>query len=140
MRGRWPVDPPGFDNAPRHRQAPKQMLVEAFIAEAAVEAFHEGILDRFAWRDAVPLDIGVLLAALDGMRGQLSAIVADDQSGLPRALMSASSSRTTRWLDSEVSTTTHGLKSSTTARTRNAPQRLERRSLAAYRSSAEVAW
>jgi hypothetical protein len=99
------VDPPGFDDAPCDRQASEQMLVGAFVAEAAVQAFHEGILDWFAWRDVAPLDTRVLLPSQDRMRRQLVPVSLTIMNGLSRALMSASSSRTTRWLDSDVSTT-----------------------------------
>ena len=54
------VDPPRLDDASCHRQAPEQMLVEAFVAEAPIQAFHEDILDRFAWRDVVSLYTPVL--------------------------------------------------------------------------------
>jgi hypothetical protein len=57
------VDPPCFDDATRHRQPPEHMFVQAFVAEAAVEAFDEGVLLWLAWRDVVPLDAAFLLPA-----------------------------------------------------------------------------
>src|SRR6266702_4153280 len=54
------------------------MLVETLVAKLAVEALHEAILLRLAWRDVVPLDT-VLLGPLEhGVRGQLRAVVGDD--------------------------------------------------------------
>lgn len=59
------VDPPSFDDPTFHRQAPEQVFVQAFVAEAAVPALHEGIQDRFARRDVVALVAGVLRPAQD---------------------------------------------------------------------------
>jgi hypothetical protein len=55
------VDPPCLDGPARHRQAAEQSLVEAFIAEAAVEALDEAVLLRLAGSDVVPEDGAVLL-------------------------------------------------------------------------------
>ena len=41
-------------------QAVEDFSVEKFIAQLAVEAFHEGVLLRFAQRDVVPFDLGLL--------------------------------------------------------------------------------
>jgi hypothetical protein len=42
----------------RHEPGPasKRGLVEQFVTQSAVEAFYEGVLLRFAWRDVVPRD------------------------------------------------------------------------------------
>ena len=58
------------------------MFVEAFIAEAAVEAFNKGVLHRLAGRDIVPTDAAFLAPAQHGVRTQFSAVVADDQQRL----------------------------------------------------------
>lgn len=50
------IDPPGLDDPARHRQATEHVLVEALVAEAAVEAFNEGVLHRLAGRDVVPVE------------------------------------------------------------------------------------
>lgn len=52
------VVPPGIDDPSRHEQAPEHVLIEAFVAEAAVEALDEGVLDRLAPAGA-PCGIGL---------------------------------------------------------------------------------
>lgn len=63
-------------------QPEKQRLVEQFIAHAPVEALAEPALHRFAGRDEMPGDIGFLRPRQHGVRGELRAIVRDDQSRL----------------------------------------------------------
>jgi hypothetical protein len=43
------------------------VFVEAFVAQAAVEALDEAILHRFARRDVVPFDGMLLLPSQDGI-------------------------------------------------------------------------
>ena len=43
-------DPPGFG------QAGEEMFVEALVAQAAVEALDNAVLDGLAWCDVVPAD------------------------------------------------------------------------------------
>lgn len=57
------VDSPSFNDPPDHVQAPEAVLVQAFVAEAAIEALDEGILDRFARSDGMPLDAALFLPA-----------------------------------------------------------------------------
>src|ERR1051325_7873481 len=71
------IEMPRSDDPARHRQAPEDMLVEAFVAEAAVETFDESVLDRLAPGDVVPVAAAFLLPVQDRMRGQLAAVVAD---------------------------------------------------------------
>ena len=97
------VDPPFFDQPAGGRQAAEQVLVEAFVTESTVQALDEAVLHRLARRDVVPLDPAIFLPLQDRMRGQLRAVVADDDVGRPRRAMSASSSRATRRPESEVS-------------------------------------
>jgi len=65
-------------------QGREQCFVEALVAETAVEAFHEAVLHRLSWRDAVPLDPRMLAPSEDGLlgvnchRGQFRAVVADN--------------------------------------------------------------
>ena len=61
------------------RQRAEQALVQALVAEPAVEALDERILDRLAWLDVVPGDVSLLAPAQDSGRGQFRAVVADDQ-------------------------------------------------------------
>ena len=70
------VPPPFFDDPTGLWQASEHVLVQAFVAEAAVQAFHEGVLHRFARRDVMPFDAGVLLPLQDSARGQFSPVVA----------------------------------------------------------------
>lgn len=50
------IEPPRFNDPPRHRQAVEYVLVEAFIAKAATEALGKSVLDRLARGDVVPAD------------------------------------------------------------------------------------
>src|SRR4028118_1743856 len=99
-------------------QRREQGGVETLVPEAAVEALHEGVLHRLSGRDVVPFDAGLLAPPQDGYRGQLRAVVGDDRgrpaavagsgamaAGRPRRRMMASSSRTRRRPDNEVSAT-----------------------------------
>ena len=65
---------PGFDIRARLVQADEHVLVQAFIAQAAVEALDECILDRLAGLDVVP-GKPVDRPAQDRNAGQLSAVV-----------------------------------------------------------------
>ena len=61
------VVPPFFDDLARLFEAGEQVLVEAFVAQAAVEAFDKAILHRFARCDVVPFDATLLLPGQDGV-------------------------------------------------------------------------
>ena len=75
------VETPGFDDPARLLQAAEQMLVQAFIAKTADKALCKAILHRLAGRDVMPADPAFLLPLQDGVRGQLRAVVADDEAG-----------------------------------------------------------
>ena len=72
------IDPPGFDDAPGITETVEEMLIEALVAQPAVEAFDEGVLCRLSRRDVVPLDAGLTDPSQDRMTGQLRPIVGDD--------------------------------------------------------------
>ena len=72
------VDPRFFDDLPGRRQAAEQVLIEALVAEAAIQALDEAVLHWLARRDVVPLDGLVLLPVQDCPRGEFGAVVADD--------------------------------------------------------------
>ena len=72
---------PGVDQVTGMAQAHKQVLVQALIPKAAIEALHEAVLHRFAGRDVVPVDAGVLAPSEHGHTGQFRAVVADNRSG-----------------------------------------------------------
>jgi hypothetical protein len=76
------VDPPGFDDLDGLLQGGEQGLIEAFVAQPAVERFDEAVLRRFAGCDVVPFDAVLLLPAEHGVRSELAAIGADDHAGI----------------------------------------------------------
>ena len=77
------VGSPLFSDAPRGRESAKHVLVEALVAEAAIEAFDEAVLHRVARRNGVPFDALILLPLQDGARDQLSTVVRDDHQRTP---------------------------------------------------------
>jgi hypothetical protein len=50
------VDAPLFDDPIGLAERREQVLVQALVAEPAIEAFDEGVLRRFARRDVVPFE------------------------------------------------------------------------------------
>ena len=75
------VETPGFDDPARLFQAAEQVLVQAFVAHAPDKALCKPILHRLAGRDVMPVDPALLLPFQDRVRGQLRAVVADDEAG-----------------------------------------------------------
>jgi hypothetical protein len=67
------IDRPSLDDLAGGLQAAEQVLVKAFIAEAAVEALDEAILHRLARSDIVPFDGVILLPLQDRSGGELRA-------------------------------------------------------------------
>jgi len=61
-------------------QAVDYLLVEAFIAQAAVEALEVTVLLRLARVVAMPLDLVVVRALQDRLAGEFGAIVTDEAS------------------------------------------------------------
>src|SRR5271166_433291 len=80
------VETPGFDDLARLLQASEQVLVQAFIAKTADKALCKAILHRLARRDVMPVDPALLLPFQDGVRGQLRAVVADNEAGIAAQL------------------------------------------------------
>jgi len=76
---------PGGQHGARLGQRGEQCLVQAFIPQPTVEAFHESILLRLAGCDVVPLDAPVLGPLQDRHARQLGAVVADDHQRLASA-------------------------------------------------------
>ena len=68
---------PGGQHEPRVGQRGEQRLVEAFVAQAAVEALDEAVPRRLARCDVMPLDLALLRPAQERRRGQFDTIVAD---------------------------------------------------------------
>ena len=76
------IEPPSFNDPACHRQAMEDVLVEALVTEAPVEAFDKRVLDRLSGRDVVPFAAALLLPVHEGVRSELSAVVADDHQRL----------------------------------------------------------
>ena len=100
----------------------EQVLVQAFVPQAAVEAFDQAILHQLARRDVAPFHLAILLPFQHGVRRLLCTFVADPHSGEAPHLGDPVQFAATRCPDSEASTTVarHSrLKSSITQRMRN---------------------
>src|SRR5690242_1986774 len=78
---------PGSQHGTCLPQRGEQGLVQTLVAQSANEALGERVLLRLAWRDIVPVDLGLLAPGQDGIACQLGApgsspgqaIVADAQ-------------------------------------------------------------
>ena len=57
------VDPPCFNDPACRNQAAEQVLVQAFVPEPTVEAFHKPVLLRLTRCDVVPQHRSLLLPA-----------------------------------------------------------------------------
>ena len=75
------VDPPFFDDPSGLWQAGKEVLIEALVAQPAIEALDEAVLGRLARCDVVPFHAPFFLPGQDGARGELGAVVADHHAG-----------------------------------------------------------
>lgn len=62
------------------RQPAEYGLTKELVAQAPIEALDEAVLHRFARRNVVPGDVGLLAPAQDRCRGELGAVVADHHS------------------------------------------------------------
>ena len=58
---------PSRDQIPGVAQVGEQMLVEALVAQTAIETFDEAVLHGLSWSDVVPLDLPFLLPFQDGV-------------------------------------------------------------------------
>ena len=74
---------PSRDQLSGVAQVVEQVLVQALVPEAAIEAFHKAVLHGLAWRDVVPLDLPVFLPFQNGIRRQFGPI-ARREKALPR--------------------------------------------------------
>lgn len=63
-------------------EAEEQRFVQKLIAHLRVERFADPVLHRFARRDEVPGDARLLAPGQHRVRGELGAVIADDQVGL----------------------------------------------------------
>ena len=69
------VRAPVFDEESGFGQGAKPMLVEAVVAEGAIEALDEGVLHRFARLDMMESNAGALSPEVEGFAGELGTIV-----------------------------------------------------------------
>ncbi len=65
------VDPPIFNDVPGMAIASEQVLIEAFVPQAPIEAFNEAVLHRFARSDVVPCNAAVLRSRNDSPPHQI---------------------------------------------------------------------
>ena len=72
------VGSPCFDDVLGVAVAGKAVLVQTFVAQSAVEAFHKAVLHGPSWSDVVPFDKPFLFPAENSIRCQLRAVVADN--------------------------------------------------------------
>ena len=73
---------PARDDLAGMAVAAEEVLVEAFVAQPAVERLDEAVLHRFARRNVVPVDAARLPPLKNGVRGQLGAVVRDHHAGI----------------------------------------------------------
>ena len=59
-------------------EAVEDLFIQAFVTQAAVEAFDQPILLRFAWVDVMLGDAGITCPFEDRGAGELSAIITDN--------------------------------------------------------------
>jgi hypothetical protein len=72
------IGAPGFQHGAGVHERVEQGLIEQLVPQTADEGLGKGVLHWLARRDVVPLDLVVVGPPQDGIRGQLSAVVADD--------------------------------------------------------------
>ena len=68
------VNAPSRDQLSGMAQIGEQVLVEALVAKAPIEALDEAILHGFSGRDVMPFDPAILLPFEDGVRCQFRAV------------------------------------------------------------------
>ena len=78
------IKPPGFDDLPRFGQTVEQVFVQALVAETAVEALDESVLDWLARFDVMPSH-PTRDPTQDSYTSKFAAIVADYNLGASRA-------------------------------------------------------
>ena len=103
-------------------QVREQVLVEALVPQAVVEALHEAILHRLARRDVVPFNLAILCHLSMAFDVNSVPLSLTTMQGKPRISAIRSNARATRMPEIDVSTAVarHSrLKSSITQRIRN---------------------
>lgn len=72
---------PFGDLGPDMSQRRERCFVEALVAEAAIEAFNETVLQRLSRRAVMPFDMCLLAPPENRHRGQFGAVIRDNGSG-----------------------------------------------------------
>ena len=72
------VGAPGGNDGPGVSHREEQVLVEAFIPHAPLEALGHGVLGRLSWRDGAPIELHLPGEGQHGRGRELRTIVADD--------------------------------------------------------------
>ena len=75
----------GLDQMAGVAQVHKQVLVEALVPQASVEALDEAVPHGFPRRNVVPFNPALFLPAKDGVRRELRPVVADHHAGMAPA-------------------------------------------------------
>src|SRR5690606_32852867 len=90
QRAVWPhlvvVLPPSLDDSPGILEIREPVHVEALVPEPPVEALNECVLDWFARPDEVDRHRRLVGPLVEGLAGELGAVVTDDEFGLPAGL------------------------------------------------------
>lgn len=73
--------PPRFDEVAGFGQGGEPVLIEAFVAELAVEAFDERVLRGFTWGGEVQLHAALPRPIVQDFAGELGAVVERDGLG-----------------------------------------------------------
>src|ERR1700730_16662555 len=94
------VGDPCSDLGPCIVEIEEQCLIQELVAHPAIEALDEGILDRLAWRNEMPVSLHQASMALQVNSVPLSETI---EPGAPRRATIAVSSRATRRPESDVS-------------------------------------
>jgi hypothetical protein len=72
------VESPALDHGSGPRQVDADLMVQALIAQLAVEAPHKAVLLQLSRRDVIPVDAGAINPFQHGSARHLSPVVADD--------------------------------------------------------------
>lgn len=77
------VLPPRFDDPASVTEPQEPVLVEAFVAEAAIEALADRVLDRLAGIDKAQFDAVLIRPLVQRLAGQFGAVIEHDLGGHP---------------------------------------------------------
>jgi hypothetical protein len=99
------VCPPFFDDLASVSEGEEPVFVQALVAQPAVEALDVGVLDGLAGIDEAQANTVLIGPLVEGLAGQLGAVVESISAGAaPRSSITRSSTLATRIPGREVST------------------------------------